>query len=170
MSVPTAETSPRNEWSERGGLCVARFLRFGVLVALVWGLLMDPDPALAGERAPNSSQTADSLSAAAIAFQLRHGAASASSPGAPPRDRWVARDKVQHVVFSGLWTLSTQYVLVNKAGWTKSDALPASIASGATIGILKELYDASRITGRASGKDLVADAVGIGLAVGVIVL
>jgi len=73
-------------------------------------------------------------------------------------------------VFSGLWTLSTQYILVNKADWTERDALPASIASGAAIGILKELYDASRLSGTASGKDLVADAVGIGLAVAVIQL
>jgi uncharacterized protein YfiM (DUF2279 family) len=111
----------------------------------------------------------DSLTAAAVSFELRYGAApSPSSP--PPRDRWVGRDKIQHVVFSGLWTLSTQYVLVNKAGWAEADALPASIASGITIGVLKEPYDASRFSGRASGKDLVADAVGIGLAVGVIAL
>jgi len=50
------------------------------------------------------------------------------------------------------------------------DALPVSVASGATIGLLKELYDTSRPGRTASGKDLVADAVGIGLAVGVIVL
>jgi uncharacterized protein YfiM (DUF2279 family) len=114
-----------------------------------------------------NERTKDTLTAAAIAFELRYG--TASSP-APVRDRWLGRDKVQHVVFSGLWTLSTQYVLVNKAGWTERDALPASIASGAAIGILKELYDASRLTGRASGKDLVANAVGIGLAVAVIQL
>ena len=109
----------------------------------------------------------DSLTAAAMAFEARYG----TVPAAPtPRDRWLARDKARHVVFSGLWTLSTQYVLVNKADWSQGDALPASIASAATVGVLKELYDASRITGTASGKDLVADAVGIGLAVGIITL
>ena len=86
------------------------------------------------------------------------------------RDRWWARDKARHLVFSGLWTLSTQYVLVHKAGWSDGNALPASVASSATVGLAKELYDASRIGGRASGKDLVANAVGIGLAVGVIAL
>ncbi|MFB6231395.1 MAG: hypothetical protein ABEL04_09575 [Salinibacter sp.] len=95
-------------------------------------------------------------------------------PGDKPlraaQDRWLARDKAKHVVFSGLWTLSTQYVLVSKADWSEPDALPASIASGAAVGIAKELYDASRPTETASGKDLVADAVGIGLAVGVIML
>jgi uncharacterized protein YfiM (DUF2279 family) len=113
-----------------------------------------------------SSERAEApITAAAIAFELRYGTSPAP---APVRDRWLGRDKVQHVVFSGLWTLSTQYILVNKADWTERDALPASIASGAAIGILKELYDASRLTGTASGKDLVANAVGIGLAVAVI--
>jgi len=88
----------------------------------------------------------------------------------PPRDRWWARDKARHVVFSGLWTLSAQYVLVQKADWSTGDALPVAIATSATVGLGKELYDASRIGGRASGKDLVANAVGIGLAVGVIAL
>lgn len=141
-------------------------LRIGpvlVLIALVLGV---SGPVAVGES--RFAEGPDSLSAADVAFELRYGARPASAPA--PRDRWLARDKVQHVVFSGLWTLSTQYVLVNKAGWSEHDALPASIASGATIGILKELYDASRVTGQASGKDLVADAVGIGLAVGVIVL
>ncbi|MFB6286576.1 MAG: hypothetical protein ABEK03_08375 [Candidatus Bipolaricaulia bacterium] len=88
----------------------------------------------------------------------------------PSEDQWLARDKAKHVVFSGLWTLSTQYVLVNKAHWSEGDALPASIASAAAVGVAKEVYDASRPTETASGKDLVADAVGIGLAVGVILL
>jgi len=88
----------------------------------------------------------------------------------PSTDQWLARDKAKHVAFSGLWTLSTQYVLVNKADWSKGDALPLSITSSATVGLAKELYDASRPAGTISGKDLAADAVGIGLAVGVILL
>jgi len=136
----------------------------GVLIGLLLGALASP---AAGMDAVQETGRTDSLTAAAMAFELRYGSPSSVSA---PRDRWLARDKAQHVVFSGLWTLSTQYVLVNKADWAEAEALPASIASGATIGIVKELYDASRLTGRASGKDLVADAVGIGLAVGVILL
>lgn len=85
-------------------------------------------------------------------------------------DPWLARDKARHVVFSGLWTLSTQYVLVRKADWSAGDALPVSILTSAGVGLGKELYDASRTDGRASGKDLVANAVGIGLAAGIIAL
>lgn len=88
----------------------------------------------------------------------------------PSKDEWIARDKAKHVVFSGLWTLSSQYVLVRKADWSEGDALPVSIASSAAVGVAKEFYDASRPTGTISGKDLVADGVGIGLAVGIILL
>lgn len=153
----------------------------GLLLATVVGLLvfvaMPPGAVGAPLETPACTDPAtdspfrgvphtDSLTAASVAFSLRYDAASAS---AAPRDRWFARDKLQHVVFSGLWTLSTQYVLVNKAGWTERSALPASIASSATIGLTKELYDASRPDGTASRKDLVANAVGIGLATGMIV-
>jgi len=121
-------------------------------------------------RAEPSAVQPDSMTAATVAFELRYGTRGAPASPTPSRRRGLGADKVKHVVFSGLWTLSTQYLLVNKADWTESDALPASIASGAAIGVLKELYDASSYTGEASAGDLAADAVGIGLAVGVIAL
>jgi hypothetical protein len=115
-----------------------------------------------------SSSPSDSLTAAAVAFTLRHDASLSSSPAR--KDRWWARDKAVHLVGSMLWTLSTQYVLVSKTTWTEGDALPVSVASGAAVGVTKELYDANRPSGTASVRDLVADAVGIGLAAGVIAL
>jgi len=135
-------------------------------VVLIGLLVLGPRPTRAAASSP------DSLSAAVVAFELRYGPASHLAKPPPPssRDRWVARDKARHVVFSGLWTLSTQYLLVRKADWSEGDALPVSVASSATVGLAKELYDASRPGGQASGKDLVADAVGIGLAVCVIAL
>lgn len=111
------------------------------------------------------------LTASAVAFELRYGAP--SSPPSPPANRtdpWVGRDKALHVAGSALWTLSTQYVLVNKAGWTEDDALPAAIASAATVGLTKEIVDTTRPSGTASGRDLAANAVGIALAAGLIVL
>ncbi len=90
---------------------------------------------------------------------------------APAEDRWWARDKLQHLTFSFLWTLGTQYVLVEKAGRSNEAALPASAASGAAVGLSKELFDwrvgPSR---RFSTRDLAADAAGILLAVGLIAL
>jgi hypothetical protein len=78
---------------------------------------------------------------------------------------------VKHVVVSATWTLSTQYVLVAKSGWDEGDALPVSLASGAAVGLAKELYD-WRLgpTGHFSRKDLVADALGLALATAVILL
>jgi len=140
-------------------------LRSGGLAVLIAGLLLAFGVRLAP--AADGHTSPDTLTAAEVAFQLRY---DAPPPAAPPRDRWLARDKATHVVVSGLWTLSTQYVLVNQAGWAEGDALPVSVASAALVGGAKELYDATTPTGTASGKDLVANAVGIGLAVGVIVL
>lgn len=107
-----------------------------------------------------------------LAFQLppcRRMTPSPPAASAAP-DRWWSLDKAQHLVVSGLWTLSAQYVLVDKAGWTEPDALPLAAGSAATVGLAKELYDTSRPAHTASAKDLVANAVGIGLAVGVILL
>lgn len=88
-----------------------------------------------------------------------------------PADAWWAPDKAKHVAFSFLWTLSTQYVLVDKVGWSNQKALPASAGITVTIGLSKEVYDWQYgSTRRFSKKDLVANAVGILAAVGVILL
>jgi hypothetical protein len=88
-----------------------------------------------------------------------------------PADRWWALDKAKHLTFSFLWTLSTQYVLTDKVGWSDRAALSAAAGSGAVVGLSKELFD-WRVgpTGRFSTRDLVADAAGILLAAGVIAL
>lgn len=86
-------------------------------------------------------------------------------------DRWLGFDKVQHVTFSFLWTLGTQYVAVNKGRFSEAQALPLSIGTSAAIGVSKELYD--RHVGRQrffSYRDLVADGIGILLAAGIILL
>lgn len=85
-------------------------------------------------------------------------------------DKWFAIDKAKHVAFSFLWTLGTQYTAVNKGGLSEHRALPISVTSSALIGVTKEYYDLKAGTGHFSRRDLVADAVGILLAVGVILL
>ena len=88
-----------------------------------------------------------------------------------PADPWLAFDKVQHFTFSFLWTLGSQYTFVNKWGLSEEGALPLSITSGAAIGLAKEFYDwrvkPSRYFSR---RDLVADGLGIALAVGWVLL
>ncbi len=82
----------------------------------------------------------------------------------PRRDSWFGFDKVQHVTFSFLFTVGSQYTLVNKADVSETNALPASIGISAGIGLAKELRD-SRPGGTGfSYKDLVWDAAGIACA------
>ena len=83
-------------------------------------------------------------------------------------DKWLAYDKVQHFTFSFLWTLSSQYVLVNNMNMYEQDALPCSVVSSLSTGIIKETYDMKQPNGYFSNKDIVANTLGILLAVMII--
>lgn len=86
-------------------------------------------------------------------------------------DRWLAYDKALHFGASFLLTLSSQYVFTAKFGYSEGSALPLSILSTAAAGVAKELYDwrhPERHT--PSARDLAADAAGILVAAGVILL
>lgn len=90
---------------------------------------------------------------------------------APSRDPWLGLDKVQHATFGFLWTLGSQYVLVNKIDVSERRALPFSLASSALVGLSKEVYDwRAGPYRRFSYRDLVADAFGMALAAVVILL
>lgn len=87
------------------------------------------------------------------------------------KDPWLAFDKVQHLAFSFLWTLGSQYALVNKAGMSERAALPVSAGASAAVGFAKEYYDWRIGPHRYfSRRDLAADAVGILLAAGFVLL
>ncbi len=88
-----------------------------------------------------------------------------------PADRWLAFDKAQHAAFSFLSVVAGQYTLVRKAGWNERRALPVSVSFGAALGLGKELYD-WRVGPRRtfSRRDLAADALGIALAAGFVLL
>ena len=83
-------------------------------------------------------------------------------------DKWLAYDKVQHFTFSFLWTLSSQYILVNSMNIYEQDALTFSVFSSFSTGIMKETYDMNRPNGYFSNKDMVANTLGIFLAVMII--
>ena len=90
--------------------------------------------------------------------------------GRPP-DAWLGFDKAQHAAFSFLWTLGSQYTLVNKIDVSEGRALPFSVGSGAVLGLAKEVYDARWGRHRYfSYRDLAANAVGLALAAGLIAL
>jgi uncharacterized protein YfiM (DUF2279 family) len=79
-------------------------------------------------------------------------------------DKWLAFDKVQHFTYSFLWTLSSQYILVNNMNMVEEDALPFSVFSSVSAGIMKERYDMKKPKGYFSKKDLAANCMGILLA------
>ena len=89
----------------------------------------------------------------------------------PPVDPWTSFDKVQHVTFSFLWTLGSQYVFVNKGGLGERQAIAFSAGTSGAVGLAKELYD-WRIGSRRyfSRRDLVADALGIAAGIAIILL
>lgn len=90
---------------------------------------------------------------------------------APERDEWIARDKALHVGASFLITLSSQYVFVQKKSFAEDRALPLSIGVSAAAGLGKEVYDYRfKPSHHFCARDLVADGVGIALAIGVILL
>lgn len=87
------------------------------------------------------------------------------------RDDWLGRDKVLHAGFSFLFALSSQYVLTSKLDMSEGGALPASAGVTLALGLAKEVADSRRaVRPLFSTRDLVADAVGVALAVGVILL
>lgn len=89
----------------------------------------------------------------------------------PSPEPWLALDKAQHATISFFWTLGSQYALVNKLAMDEGSALPLSVAAAATAGLAKEWYDARHGNPRRfSRRDLVADAFGIVLAAGLILL
>ena len=59
-------------------------------------------------------------------------------------DKWLAYDKVQHFTFSFLWTLSSQYILVNSMNIYEQDALTFSVFSSLSAGIMKDGFQIRR--------------------------
>lgn len=102
----------------------------------------------------------------AVSFREGHAAHALRSR----RDPWIARDKALHLSYSFLWTLSSQYVLTHKTPLSHDQSVPWAITSGVTIGLTKELYDHRRPRNAFSWRDMAANAVGIGLATGLILL
>ena len=84
------------------------------------------------------------------------------------QDKWFAIDKVQHFSYSCLIALGSQYVLVNKGGMEDDSALPLSAGFSLFTGILKEILDSKNPKGFFSRRDLIADSLGIVLAVAII--
>lgn len=86
-------------------------------------------------------------------------------------DPWIGRDKALHAGGSFLLTLSGQYVLTAKLSAPEGTALPIAAGTTLALGLAKEVMDSRRtVRPHFSTRDLLADAVGVALAVGLILL
>ncbi|MEM1041743.1 MAG: hypothetical protein AAGI91_03855 [Bacteroidota bacterium] len=86
-------------------------------------------------------------------------------------DPWFGRDKALHAAGSFLLTLSAQYVLTAKLSADEGTAIPIAAGTAFSLGLAKEVADSRRpVNPLFSTRDLVADAVGVALAVGLILL
>lgn len=113
-----------------------------------------------------------------VLFDLRYGAIQNEqfSPGDVEETRafrsekpTIGRDKVLHFTISAAWTGLTYYGLDRSTEWPSGRSLGVAAGSAVGLGVGKELHDATTPKGDASGKDLLADALGIGAAVGIII-
>lgn len=96
---------------------------------------------------------------------------SSARPDTTLHDPWLGRDKALHAGGSFLLTLSGQYVLTAKLSASEGTALPISAGTTLALGLAKEVMDSRRaVRPHFSTRDLVADAVGVALAVGLILL
>jgi len=96
-------------------------------------------------------------------------AQSAQSDSLNMSHKIIGFDKIQHAAFSCLWTLSSQYVLVSKSGFGEQKALSYSVSSSALLGITKELNDVQTKENPFNWGDIIADGVGIAIAVLIII-
>ena len=77
-------------------------------------------------------------------------------------------DKIQHAAVSCLLTLSGQYIMENKSGLDENKALSYSASSAATIGLIKELNDVQTKGRSFNWGDMIANGIGIAMAVFII--
>jgi len=83
--------------------------------------------------------------------------------GQPPPERWLAIDKLQHFMFSAHLSLLSYKASRDSFHNTTSTARVESVGLVFSLGIGKDLLDSRQPEGRFSYKDLIADALGIGL-------
>jgi uncharacterized protein YfiM (DUF2279 family) len=83
--------------------------------------------------------------------------------------RIISFDKVQHAAVSCLLTLSSQYIMVNKSGFSEQKALSYSVSSSALFGLAKEFNDCKTKERSFDWSDLIADGVGLAIAAFIII-
>ncbi len=80
------------------------------------------------------------------------------------QDRWLSKDKVDHVTASAFLTGAQYYVLRGELEQSHEQSLRFAIAGTLALGVAKEIYDGVSNKGTPSVKDVMADVLGIALA------
>lgn len=80
-------------------------------------------------------------------------------------DPWIAKDKAQHFLGSFIATGVSTLSLQRFTDLNKEKSLHLGVSFSFTLGLGKELYDSTKKNNFFSYKDLIADLLGIGLAV-----
>jgi putative lipoprotein len=83
------------------------------------------------------------------------------------RDLWLGKDKFDHALASAGLVAAQFYVLHQELEVRGRRSRQIAAGSTLTIGIAKEIYDKVSRRGTPSWKDLLADCVGVALAVGI---
>jgi len=107
------------------------------------------------------------LQAGSVFGQINQPAAPDSSrPGLKkPPDDWLGKDKFDHAMTSAGLVAAQFYFLHQEFDLNIAKSRQIAAASALTIGIAKEIYDQTSGRGTPSWKDLLADVVGVGVAV-----
>lgn len=140
--------------------------------------LANPSPKAPSPKAPSpagpptaslspagSSPTGLFLTAQDIAFELRYGSLGAGAP--PPRQAGTG-DKALHTLVSMGIVVGAYYGSREAVGWPHRTSLLAAGGSALGAGLLKELYDRSKIGNRFSEADMIFNVVGTGMGIGVV--
>jgi uncharacterized protein YfiM (DUF2279 family) len=107
------------------------------------------------------------LQAGSLFGQINQSAAPDTSGPAPKKlshDAWLGKDKFDHAIMSAGMVAAQFYFLHQELDVNTARSRQIAAASALTIGIAKEIYDRASRRGTPSWKDLLADGVGVGVA------
>jgi len=83
----------------------------------------------------------------------------------PKNDKWIAKDKGLHIIHSACAVGLTYHIYHCELNNNHSGAVKFSVSLTSLAGITKEIFDSKKKPSSSSWRDLVADAIGIGLGV-----
>ncbi len=81
------------------------------------------------------------------------------------KDAWISKDKADHLLASAFLAGAQYYALRRELDWSHERSVNVAISSTLAIGLGKEVYDHVSRRGTPSVKDMVADVLGIAVAV-----